>query len=363
MDLQQYVLELHAMGKSRTEIVAEASLKGVYDDAEIFAAVSQLPASNPAAARNQAQAVRLQIEEDERSRLEDRCLSAEDLGERVGYVYSPLVQCCLPYRRLNPDGLGTGGEHFTKSHGSLSVTLATTPRPKPINTDYTANLPAQPIIPYGSLGRLIFAHIATKAVRTQSRVVQLGVGPAELLGTLGVRASYGKKGSVLTAMTMLDGFRSLTLSTEFQSQTNAGTNISWRNMYFVDSGEMWFDTNWDSGGGWFELGSLFYESLNTHSFPIDLLTLRSLFDSPMAMDVYTLLSYKSATLKRPQLNTWSQLRDASGSTSNNLRAFKQDFLAAIEMVRPHYNGFRVEVTDKGLTVYPARAHIGRSTRA
>ena len=130
-------------------------------------------------------------------------------------------------------------------------------------------------------------------------------------------------------------------------------------MFFSSRGDFWFDENFDSGNSYLELSQHFMEAVAEHSAPICPSTLRTLYPTPMDMDLYALLSYRSATLKRKVLFTWQDLRDASGSNTQNLRAFKQDWLASVSRVRKVYDGFNMDITKDGALIGPGTPHIKR----
>jgi non-specific serine/threonine protein kinase len=115
------------------------------------------------------------------------------------------------------------------------------------------------------------------------------------------------------------------------------------------------------------LNPQFFRELVTSPVPIDLRAFKALRGSPMAMDVYTWLTYRmSCTHRRTAPIRWEALMGQVGAQnmSNSeddytqaVRNFKKAFVSALERVRAVYPAARYEISDKGLTLIPSPTHV------
>jgi hypothetical protein len=98
--------------------------------------------------------------------------------------------------------------------------------------------------------------------------------------------------------------------------------------------------------------------------PIDLRAYKALRDVPLAMDIYTWLSYRmSYTKRRTKPIPWPSLMMQFGSSFNMndpeqaARNFKKQFLPALKMVLTIYPDAQVELADNGLVLLPSPPHV------
>lgn len=128
-------------------------------------------------------------------------------------------------------------------------------------------------------------------------------------------------------------------------------------MQIAPRGTFWWDPKrtlqdnlWES---WIELGEDFYEAITAAPVPIDLRALRALRRSPLALDLYSLLTYTAFVVSRRKLARtipWKGLHAQMGSDYAEMRQFRAKVLLAIRKIRLVYPELRVEVTPEGLTV-------------
>ena len=79
---------------------------------------------------------------------------------------------------------------------------------------------------------------------------------------------------------------------------------------------------------WVQLGEKFYEALTKYPIPLDMRTLRALKKSPLALDLYSWLSYRSfrTTQKpnsKPVFVSWALLQQQFGADYNDVKDFKR----------------------------------------
>ena len=181
-------------------------------------------------------------------------------------------------------------------------------------------------LPYGNLPRLLLAWVCTEAVRTQSRELILGRSLADFMRSVGV---YDDGGAVRRRLRdqMQRLFRSYV---ELSYEDAHGSRFV--NSAIAKRGEFWWDIKhpgqsslWESK---IELGEEFFHEVITNPIPLDLNTLKSLKRSPLGLDLYLWLTYRTFALKRQLRLTWPLIyrqfgadpsRAGDTNTVNNFR--------------------------------------------
>ena len=109
-----------------------------------------------------------------------------------------------------------------------------------------------------------------------------------------------------------------------------------------------------SGGS--VLSADFYDELVAHAVPIDLRALRPLRGSPLALDIYSWLTYRMSYPRRPCLIPWGALQTQFGADYGRLRDFKRKFLTHLADVLQVYPAARLIERPAGLLLSPSRTH-------
>ncbi len=102
----------------------------------------------------------------------------------------------------------------------------------------------------------------------------------------------------------------------------------------------------------------FFEAIVDRPVPIDLRVLRAL-RSPMALDLYSWLTYRNSYLRRPARIPWGALGKQFGADYGDRKDFKRKFLAALGQVLVLYPAARVEQVRGGVLLKPSPSHIPR----
>ena len=159
-------------------------------------------------------------------------------------------------------------------------------------------------LPYGNLPRLLLAWVCSEAVRTQSRELVLGRSLSEFMRSVGV---YDDGGAVRRRLRnqMQRLFRS---HMELVYQDAHGERFV--NSAIADRGEFWWDTKhpdqpslWESK---IELGEQFFHEVITNPVPLDMNILKAVKRSPLGLDLYLWLTYRTFALARPLRLTWPE---------------------------------------------------------
>lgn len=231
-------------------------------------------------------------------------------------------------------------------------------------------------IPYGIYPRLLMSWVTTEAVKKQSPTIELGDSlRAFLRDVMDLRSTGGGARGSGTRVTeqMKRLFGSLVTAQYAGSQGRRGFLL--KNVLIADELELeddeaaglWTPQEAHEAGAWksrVRLTAGFFQECIDNPVPIDLRAYKALRGSPLAMDVYTWLTYRmSYTQRRTKPIRWEPLMMQFGSDYSSadpgqaVRDFKKAFLRALKLVLAVYPQARVEVGDTGLVLLPSPTHV------
>jgi hypothetical protein len=273
-----------------------------------------------------------------REALDYDAAEAREAGQ-LGYLARLLVQVTMPHAR-------TEATIHERRNGPVSVAMLGDPRVG---------------LPYGTYPRLVLAWITTEAVRTRSHILELGDSLSAWMGSLGLMATGGRWGTVGRVR---DHVRRLATTAISYTYTNAS---GWRDvrLYPVEGSSLWWDPKSPEQGSLWRstlvLHRAFFEELVTHPVPIDLRVLRALARdrSPLALDIYTWLTWRMSYLRRVTVVPWDSLRLQFGGDYGRVRDFKSKFIQRMQTVLAYYPEAKVSATDAGLQLRPSPTHVRR----
>lgn len=279
---------------------------------------------------------------------------------KLGFMARALVIATMPYKDPKTDV-------FKRVNGDFNLRIV---------AGYEGG------IPYGIYPRLLMSWVATEAVRTQSPMIELGDSlSAFLRDVLEVQRGGGVRGtSTRVNEQMKRLFGSLITAHYTGAQQQRGFKL--RNVLIAEELELDEDANlldehgeprgpqlWtpqesSEAGRWqskVKLSNSFFQECVTSPVPIDLRAYKALRGSPLAMDVYTWLTYRmSYTHRRTKPIRWESLMAQFGSNYETDRAvldFKKSFLKALKLVKIVYPQAKLDITDTGLVLLPSRTHV------
>ena len=137
--------------------------------------------------------------------------------------------------------------------------------------------------------------------------------------------------------------------------------------FVADKHEFWWNERkpdepslWESK---IELGEKFFNEIVRHPVPIDMNTLTALKRSPLGLDLYLWLVYRTFALRAPQRLTWRLLYSQFGahpdkaSDNNTVQAFRYKVLRELKKIKlawPELN----YTTAPGLLILPPKFILG-----
>ncbi len=263
-----------------------------------------------------------------------------------------LVQATLPHRQPK----GNPSEWYrVNGHYTLAIRPGFTQDRKTRDRTWLG-------YPSGSIPRLLMFWTTTEALRTGSRKLHMGSSLSEFMRELGLnpRNGRGERSDAHRLRLQMERLFRATISFEYADNTTR----RWCDMQVAPEGELWWDprrpdevTLWDS---WLLLGERFYEAIVGAPIPLDVRALRELKSSPLALDLYAWLTYKTYQVSktdRPQRVSWNQLLAQLGADYSSPKDFAKKARHALQRIRPVYPGLSLRDFPGGLIVRPGRTAI------
>ena len=258
----------------------------------------------------------------------NQLVGASEADPDLGFMGRVLALCSLP--RTNP---GTRDRYVRKNGPFTLIMIAGEEIPE---------------LPYGTLPRLLMAWVSTEAVRTQSRELVLGDSLSDFMRTLGIYNSGGHPQTRLkNQMRRLFSASIRLIHKHEHGERFIASQIA-------DRGEFWWNpkrpedrTLWQSK---IELGEKFFQETVRNPVPLDMNTLKALRRSPLGLDLYMWLTYRTFSLDGPLRLSWPMLyrqfgADPSrGSDKFAVRNFRTDCLRELKKIKMAWPGleYRIE---------------------
>jgi hypothetical protein len=261
---------------------------------------------------------------------------AKEVGA-LGYFARLLVQVTMPHSK--PDT-----NEFKRVNGQLVLRMMA---------------PSDVGLPYGTYPRLLMAWITTEAVRTKSRELELGASLSDFLRRLELGIHGGPRGSItILRRQMLRLFGSSVSWSWTNNREELGGGF-----FPVESRHLWWDAKrpdqlamWKST---ITLSEKFFREVTDRPVPVNMTALKTLARerSPMALDIYSWLTYRMSYLRKEQLIPWELLELQFGSDYKFTRQFKAKFLERLKLVKTVYRDAKVSLDPEGLILAPSPPHI------
>jgi len=297
----------------------------------------------------------------ERLYQEQVAMAAEDAKKAgaLGYFARSLVQATLPYKEPDPNL----PVWFRQAE---DVALMIKPG---YYIDRSGDKPESKSIgyPYGSIPRLLIAWISTAVKLQQQRELVLGKQLSEFMTAIGLdKHTGGKTGSITR---LRDQMKRLFAADMAIVRGGSPEDASFSNSKYsvADSTNLWWDPQSPEQAGLWEstvvLSEKLYKELIENPIPIDLRALAALSAAPMAIDLYSYLTWRMFNLKKATTIPWEALWVQFGSNSDSENAqkkFKQLFKATLERVLLVYPEAKATPVKSGLYIAPSQTSIPRA---
>ena len=260
----------------------------------------------------------------------DALVRASESEPALGFMARWLMLCTLP--RSNPGNR----EKYVRHNGPHTLVM-------------TAGHPHR--LPFGNIPRLLAAWVCTEAVRTQSRDLVLGHSLSGFMRKLDIDGQSGGRGGVRTRLrNQMQRFFNAHVRVVYQAEGHEASVNSpitsrtdlWWNERHPDVPVLWEST--------IRLGEEFFQEIMRHPVPLDMNTLKALKRSPLGLDLYMWLVYRTFSLDAPLRLSWPMLYRQFGadpgraSDKFTVRNFRKDCLRELKKIQAAWPGleYRIE---------------------
>lgn len=283
----------------------------------------------------------------ERAEVEAAAAFLGDEENAVGFLYSGWCQAALPHRKL-PD---CDGWQITSEHTTLIVEPGMRPG--------AAGKPVSVGVPYGSRARLILIFLQSEAIRSRSREIELGGSLNRWLGRLGIPVG-GPSYKMVREQSERLALCRLTLRVKAAGATGLLNQSIVDTALFLDEPEPGADIVRQQFTEKVTLSQGFFEQLQRHPVPLQEAAIRAVSNNSQALDAYAWLAYRLHSLSAPKSVSWRALMAQFGAGFSRLDNFRMRFLPNLKLALAVYPEAKVEVGEKGLTLYPSKPPVAKS---
>ncbi len=270
-------------------------------------------------------------------------IEAEEAKEAgaIGYMARVLTQATLPHRDPKES-------IFKRSNGVLTVTIADV---------------GDVGLPYGSIPRLLLSWVTTEAVLTKSREIVLGDTLGQFMKEMHMVPTGGRWGTITRLRSQMERLFSCAIGYKVEDST--GFHLSQTSI--AKEVHLWWDPKRpDQAGIWnsnIVLSKDFFDEIIDRPVPVDIRAIKALKRSPLALDIYTWLTYRMSYLQKPTAISWEQLQMQFGAgyefSERGRKNFQQAFKRHLKSVLAIYPDARIETARGRLMLKPAPTHIAR----
>ena len=266
-----------------------------------------------------------------------------------------------------------GASEATPDRGFLGRTMAlcSLPRSNPgqrlqykrVNGPFTLYMIAGggSKLPFGTNPRLILAWVCTEVVRTGSRNLVLGRSLSEFMRKLGIASTNGRTQARLR--NQMERLFSCSVSMIYKDTNHR----SRANAVLADLTDFWWNPKHPTQAGLWEskvrLSEAFFNEIINHPVPLDLTTLKALKRSPLGLDLYLWLVYRTFPLRAPLRITWRQVYRQFGSDpdkasdNNTVQSFRIKVLREFKKIKLAWKDLNYTTARGVLILLPSIPHI------
>ena len=254
---------------------------------------------------------------------------AGDLAEQtreeagaLGFMSRLLIMVNLPYRDL-----GNNKKVWIRKNGKVTIIVASSYNKDGVSVG----------IPYGSYPRIILAYIITQAVKTNSPNIYLGKGFRDFIEMIGLEKGGHQFKNVKKQLERI-------LSASFAWTYETDNMESRTNIQVSHQSQLWWNpknpdqkTLWES---YINLNHHFFTEIINNAVPIDFRALTVLKNSPLGLDLYMFVLWRTFKINEPVYISWQSLQKQLGTQHNELKEFTREckkHIKRIQSVCPSLN--------------------------
>lgn len=264
--------------------------------------------------------------------------------------YLPTVLCQVGMPRKKTPGLS-----FVRTSGNASLLIEA-------GQLFDGKDWVQQPLPYGVKPRLVMFYVATQALKTGSKTVEIGRSIRAFLLQLGIDPTGGKRGNYGMFKQQIQALAACRFTIGAPSENGA---ITYPNMHLVHKFQAWFTSSDDRQEvlwpGVLELTEQFYQTLREHAVPHHPEAIARLKDSALDLDVYSWLTARLCRLAKPCVVSWDNLQIQFGQEYARDRKFRAMLRESLRRVAVVYPEARFEeVPGEGVLLSPSPPPVPRT---
>ena len=273
-------------------------------------------------------------------------VAARDADPEMGFMARLIALCSLP--RANPGNR----TQYVRRNGPYTLGMSAG-----INNK----------LPYGTLPRLLLAWVCTEAVRTQSRELVLGDSLAAFMRKLDIYSTSGGttggRTRLRNQMRRLFGCMVTLIYEDARGESTMNAPIARATEFWWSESQPDARSLWESK---IELGEDFFNEVIRNPVPLDMHILKSLSRSPLGLDLYLWLVYRTFGLTRPLRLTWRKLYEQFGADparandTNTVNAFRTDCLRELQKIQRAWPDLHYRTVKGAFVVSPSPPRIPQS---
>ena len=187
----------------------------------------------------------------------------------------------------------------------------------------------------------------------------LGSSMAKFMARLDLCRTGGPRGDITRLRNQAKALFASTISATFEGDgrwTDDGFRVASHTDLWWDPRNPDQDTLWESC---VTLSHEFFTEITRRPVPVDMAALRTIKDSPMAIDTYIWMAHRLSYLKKDTLIPWPLLELQFGAGYARTRDFRRKFGLRLREVKSVYPAARWTVTARGLRLHPSPTPVGR----
>lgn len=221
-------------------------------------------------------------------------------------------------------------------------------------------------IPYGTIPRLLMLWITSEAIKTRHYELHMGNSLKAFMQRIGIdQATGGRWGTITRFKDQTKRLLNARIRVAFNEIDQGKGREYIKNLQIADEYTMIWDLrNLDQCclfDSIITLNKRFYEELMEHSAPVDLRVVEAIKQSPLALDLYTWLTYRMSRLNKPTYISWSQLHQDFGANYADPKHFAQRAKTQLTKILQLYPA-KVQFLKGRLHLRPSPTHIPRLSK-
>jgi hypothetical protein len=255
----------------------------------------------------------------------------EEAGE-LGFMSRLLVMVNLPYR--DP---GKNCKNWHRKNGNVSIDVA---------TGYEDGIPIG--IPYGAYPRLILAYIITQIVKSKSPMIFFG-------NTFNHFFTMIKLKNGGTTQKRVKEQLKRTLSSSFAWTYNTKKRWSRTNIQVSSQSHLWWDEKEqeDDWSSYVRINLDFFNEVMRNAIPLDLRVLSTLKNSPLGLDLYMFIVWRTFKINEPVYISWESVHQQLGTQHCEIKEFTRECKKHIRRILAINTTLQIKFLRGRLCLFPS----------